>query len=247
MRQDEPVKRVSLSDAVESTRLVGGTQVKKESTSAGIGLHLAHLRPVEKIGRAFHHVSATGTGDDPEFESARGYSWRAQADGCGRVHDRQPGGLRIPLDGMSPRSRVWPPAWKVPLVKSPVLSMLADQVLAAKSTVRPRSLGKLRRTKLDSGRAVFLGNAERFRSSSLGEDYPTKQYFLGRRGTCCGFPMSRDSRIHANFWWPWSKPVRKAGTMAAWEWVEFSATVLRFSSTCETPPPRLLRAFAARR
>src|SRR5687767_143622 len=25
----------------------------------------------------------------------------------------------------------------------------------------------------------------------------------------------------------WSKPVRKARTMAAWEWVEFSATVLR--------------------
>src|SRR6185295_18123626 len=65
-----------------------------------------------------------------------------------------------------------------------------------------RSLGKLRRTKLDSGRAVFLGNAERLRSSSLGEDYPTGQYFLARRGTGCGFPISRDSRINANFWWP---------------------------------------------
>jgi hypothetical protein len=32
----------------------------------------------------------------------------------------------------------------------------------------------------------------------------------------------------------WSKPVRKARTMAVWEWVEFSATVLRFSSTPET-------------
>ena len=69
-------------------------------------------------------------------------------------------------------------------------------------TLGRRSLGKLRRTKLDSGRAVFLGNVERLRSGSLGEDYPTGQYFLARRGTGGGFPMSRDGRINANFWWP---------------------------------------------
>ena len=82
---------------------------------------------------------------------------------------------------------------------------------------------------------MFLRNADRLRSSTLGEDYSTGNYFLARRGTGCAFPMSRDGGINANFWWPMVESGQEgARTMAASGWIEFSATVLRCSSTRET-------------